>query len=716
MQKTTGRGFPLENNNHIEDQEKIPQTIDMDTQLKEVQPGAMISQRQTGVRRVFNDFHFAFRSTDPGQRKAGGNIVKFLAALIALTLIARGTSGATLARVDLSNPARSDIVDAVTGSATVSARDTLDITAPAGLTIVEMPFGAGQSVKAGDAIAKFDMDEIQASLLKETANLDKEQLDLSKLENTDSVDTSSLDNATRNLQRVQQDYDATKTQGESDVSAAVQKLNDSLAKQLDNPDTTTLDSAKRNLQRTLEDNASAKDKDDADVAAAQAALTDVQKNGGQIVDSTSVENAWRNLTRAQEDYNTAKAKADSDVADAQNALTTARDGGADANTLAQLQAAVDDAIQRRTDNLLTASRRVEDADASYTKAQQDYDNSTAQSSTSKQTAIDNAQKALDTAKKKAEDDLVSANRKAEDAENSVAQAESNYDKNVQQNQTSLQTEIDNAKSALDAAQQKADDNLQSAQRRLEDAQVSLVSAKKDYDSKVQQASETAISNNVSIITLRQNVADSKATVDALQLLASNDGVLYADTDGVISAAKAEGSVTGSDALVSFVSAAKGFEAYVQLSSTDADKLSVGDECNVTTGGGSLYYSPTAKATVSAISVPDAQDKVQVTIRLPDANWSDGQRIEVQAIRDTSTYDLCVPLSALHSDNAGYYLLVVEQRSTVLGVENVVSRVTVNLVASDSSMAAVRGSVSRNSDIVTGSSKSVTDGDRVRVST
>ena len=71
------------------------------------------------------------RFSDPAQRRAGGHLIQFLAGLLALTLIARGTSGATLAKVDVSGPSRGEIVEAVTGNATVSARDTLDITTTA---------------------------------------------------------------------------------------------------------------------------------------------------------------------------------------------------------------------------------------------------------------------------------------------------------------------------------------------------------------------------------------------------------------------------------------------------------------------------------------------------------------------------------------------------------------------------------------------------------
>jgi hypothetical protein len=176
----------------------------------------------------------------------------------------------------------------------------------------------------------------------------------------------------------------------------------------------------------------------------------------------------------------------------------------------------------------------------------------------------------------------------------------------------------------------------------------------------------------------------------------------------------EGSVTGSQPLISFRDGAKGFEAKMRISTSDAEKLATGDECEVSTGGGSMYFTPTVTGTVTSKSLPDDSDIVTVSIRLPDREWTEGQRVDVQAVLSSGSYDLCVPISALHSDNAGYYLLAVEQQNTVLGTQNVVIRADVNVTASDSDMASVRGPVDRNSQIITSSNKAISEGDRVRV--
>ena len=695
--------------------------------------------QQGGLRRVVSKAPAFPRFKDKAQRRAGGNIIKFLAALLALTLIARGTSGATLARVEVSAPSRNEIIEAVSGSATVSVRDSLDISAPEGLTIVEMLVGAGQTVSNGDAIAVFDMSEVQTKLSRESAALEKMLLDMDKLDRIESSDSTSLENSLRNLRRAQDDYKATSTQGENDISAASDALDEIWNKLLDDPDAAALENALRNLSRVQEDYDSVEAQGESDVAAARTALREARSSQADSVDSTAVVNTRRSYNRELEDFAAVEARIKAAIAPEQEALNAAKAYESEMKTAfdnaeeddkdeaekAYLAAVAEtkkaqetfDAAKKKAESdfgLLTAKRRLEDAESAYLQARDNYSNNSEKASSARQDAIDKAQSSLDAAIKKADENLLSAVRRLEDAEISYAAAERDYGKNEEKAYDSWQTEITNAQNALESAKKKADDNLLSAARRVEDAEVSLASAERDQSKSASQSADTALQNSISAITLKLDIEDQHKVVDALDMLARNSGVLYTDIAGVVLSAKSEGNMTGKDALVSFMDGAKGFEARLLLDKTDSDKLAVGDDFQVSTGGGSMYYTPTVTGLVSSISSPDDQDKVQVTIELPDADWSEGQRVDVQSTRNRSTYDMCVPLSAVRSDNTGYYLYTVEQENTVLGVANIVIRVPVTIIASDNDNAAIQGPVNRGSQIITGSSKAVVAGDRVRV--
>jgi len=163
------------------------------------------------------------------QLRAGANIVKFMAVLIVLTIIARGASGATLAMVSVVNPSRGEITQMISGNALVSSMDTLDVYAPEGLTIQEMIAVSGQTYKPGDALVRFDLHEINMKLTRENAALEKMLLDIEALERDEAVDSNNLNNNQRYLTRAQEDYDSTKKQGEADVAAAQAALNEAQA-------------------------------------------------------------------------------------------------------------------------------------------------------------------------------------------------------------------------------------------------------------------------------------------------------------------------------------------------------------------------------------------------------------------------------------------------------------------------------------------------------
>ena len=694
--------------------------------------------QKRGISRILNGLPALPRFEDKAQKRAGGNIVKFLAILLALTLIARGTSGATLAKVETASLSRSEIVEAVTGSATVSVRDSLDISAPEGLTILEMLVGTGQTVENGDALALFDMSEVLEKLARESAALEKLLLDKEKLDRADATDSTSLENAMRSLRRAQDDYNAVKTQGETDISTANETLEEVLGELLEDPDGAALENALRSLSRTKEDYNTVMAQGISDVATAQTALKDALDSDEDFVDSTSLDNARRNRNREQEDFAAVEAKVKAAIIAEQEALDEAKKREKElkeaweadkTNTeaeqayieaLAETKAAQEVLSEAKKSaetvaNYVSAKRRMEDAETSYNQALNNYNNNTEKAVNTRDTAIEKARDAVASAEKKAAENLLSAARRVEDAEVSYNTAMQNYNKSAAQASDAKQKEIENAQKALESAKKKAEENLLSATRRVEDAETSVAASERDYKKNRQSSSDTATQNSVSAITLQLDIEDKKAVVDALKMLVANDGVIYTDISGVVLTTRSAGNITNQDALVAFMDGAKGFEASLQLDKAQADKLSIGDECQVTTGAGSMYFTPRVTGTVSSISAPDEQDRVKVAISLPEADWSESQRVDIQAVQNRSTYDSCVPLSAVRSDNIGYYVLTVEQESTVLGVANTVIRVPVTINASDDDNAAIQGSVGRNSKIITGSNKSVEAGDRVRVS-
>lgn len=83
-------------------------------------------------------------------------------------------------------------------------------------------------------------------------------------------------------------------------------------------------------------------------------------------------------------------------------------------------------------------------------------------------------------------------------------------------------------------------------------------------------------------------------------------------------------------------------------------------------------------------------------------------------KESRKYRSCVPLSALYSGKTGYYVIVVEEDKTILGIQSVARFVSVTVIENNDEYAAVEGNLSENDKIVVQANKEVKEGERVRI--
>lgn len=85
-------------------------------------------------------------------------------------------------------------------------------------------------------------------------------------------------------------------------------------------------------------------------------------------------------------------------------------------------------------------------------------------------------------------------------------------------------------------------------------------------------------------------------------------------------------------------------------------------------------------------------------------------------KESCRYAKCIPLSALYSGSSGYYVMAVKEEETILGMQWGAEYVPVTLLESNEEYAAVEGDVSKNEQIIVYASKTIKEGDRVRILT
>ncbi len=83
-------------------------------------------------------------------------------------------------------------------------------------------------------------------------------------------------------------------------------------------------------------------------------------------------------------------------------------------------------------------------------------------------------------------------------------------------------------------------------------------------------------------------------------------------------------------------------------------------------------------------------------------------------KESKRYRKCIPLSALCQEGSGYYVIVVKEEKTILGLQSVAEFVPVALLENNDEYAAVEGSVSAEDKIIYEAGRAVREGERVRV--
>lgn len=248
------------------------------------------------------------------KQAAGRWALRFFAAMVVLTLAARGTSGAALPRVSLAAPGRGTIVQKASASAEITAGESGALELPAGVTVRAVYAAAGQQLKEGDAILLLDLEQLQDELAAAKAARSQQEAQLARLSASTAPDGSSVVSARQSLDRAKEDH----ARADERTAAAVDEARASLS---------AAQTARDEAAKTLEELESRTDPapTEEELAAARGALEEAEaalSGAKQAVDSAeadredlllsakrSVENAESSLAQANEAYSQAQASA-----------------------------------------------------------------------------------------------------------------------------------------------------------------------------------------------------------------------------------------------------------------------------------------------------------------------------------------------------------------------------------------------------------------------
>jgi len=174
----------------------------------------------------FKNLRFSANS-DPDQQRTFSHVVIFFFVMILLTLIARGTAGAKLARVSIVSPGGQELKQSVQFYGTAKPMANVFITVPNGLTIEKVLKEPMDSVAKGDAIALINQAALDETVIRQRAALRQMELSLESQLKWSDVSDRELKEAQKTCDKAQESFDKIKDDEEvsaEDKIAAREKL------------------------------------------------------------------------------------------------------------------------------------------------------------------------------------------------------------------------------------------------------------------------------------------------------------------------------------------------------------------------------------------------------------------------------------------------------------------------------------------------------------
>jgi len=345
------------------------------------------------------------------------------------------------------------------------------------------------------------------------------------------------------------------------------------------------------------------------------------------------------------------------------------------------------------DEKVNDKRAIQKAENTAAKKQDAYNDTIAQ----QDALVADAELAVQDAK----DDLQKKTKKQDEA---VQTAELELKKVIEKDYSG-ETDLKSAWSSVEQQQ----GSVKTLKRSLDDAKEKLDKAVEkigvEGEKKVLQDQITS----VDMEKLNADLKDKKEILDRLKKVAKTKGKVKAKIAGRISNMDvAIHNVTGGTEKVSITPSStvftgvieKDLRKYVEEGATIACKLDTQEK--------------SVDAEILNIRYEAATNNYSFTAKLPDGNYMPGTGGTYNYTQQSQKYDAVLPMSAIRQGQVNQnYVLVLYETETVLGKETVAQKIPVEVISKDKQSAAVTN-VYPDMQVITGSSRDIMEGDRVRV--
>lgn len=209
------------------------------------------------------------------------------------------------------------------------------------------------------------------------------------------------------------------------------------------------------------------------------------------------------------------------------------------------------------------------------------------------------------------------------------------------------------------------------------------------------------------------IAVCSSGYEQLEKLVEKKGVVTADIGGEIAEVRvSSGKVTEKAAAFLLTDARQGYIFETSVTEEEKKYVKEGENAKVVVDKSQEYFPITSVQ-------PDKSNPGNYLVQVVMSGdvYRIGMQVTVTFSHNSDTYNYCIPIEALRSDEGGqYYVLVLGTKNSILGEALVAKKVGVTLEDSNAKYAAVEGAALQSDDrIIWNSSKQVEIGDVVRES-
>ena len=450
-----------------------------------------------------------------------------------------------------------------------------------------------------------------------------------------------------------------------------------------------------------------------DLAVAQATASDKKAN-----EAIEADNKARSLERSYEDYNQTISDADDAVSKAKDNMSEAwkayndykknnnnNSDDTDTTVSDSLQKTVEEkqeAYDKAVDELDGVEKHIEyDVCEEIKKARVDENGNEVKLSPDDEQKI---RKEVNTRPenvsllKNANDKVDKAKDALSEAENALSayneQQSNNSNASYDEQLKALYDDYKSKEEAYDEAIKQRKSTIQSADRSLEDANTP-------------ESVDTA-----SALTENDDLQEKQLAVDKLQKVMDAGGKVTAPSDGLVTKVNVTtGEATTEDTAIRISDQSAGYKFAATIDKSDAKFLAKDDKVTLDLGNGTSVEG----LKIQSIDVSqEDKNSYELTVSIPAKVKKIGTIATLKVEKASKKYDTCVPLTALHSDGDKYYVYVINEKDTILGTETAVDKVQVEILDKNNEQAAIDGAFSWDQKFVLTSSKTLRDGDRVRL--